>query len=1210
MVSKVDHTSNTRKKGVPEAGNDERNTGGNAAGTHTLKKKPRSLGSFPCPDCDKVFTRSDHLSRHHLNHAPKEVFECDFLMEEIDRTKRRCGRTFVRKDLMERHYKRHSEVYSGMTKRRRTREVQTAPNFPQDPPKQNSQQRSVKVLQLPQQLQQQHLPPSQAQADGLATSDPTQLQHAQRSMPLEPFSYSPNVPINNVFNQNAGANQNPIVLNQDYSMFNPGLPPSQNDILSWLFTDSPPNPTNQQQRSLEQQKLVTPSESSLIPISQQNQTQQYPAEQPLLQQMLNLDPAQTPSGLILSTLPPPLLASNLSTPASINSVDHKNNQFHIQNQFQNQQQQQFQQQQQQQLQLQLQQQLQQLQEQQPISSTEDPSLTPFYNPNPSHFNNVNIFSNDNPLDELFLKNFPESGGMYGNNVNPLFGLNLVTPNSNFNFMTSTASSSSPATTSESLTPRASNGSVISIEHENTIYEAIMDHSRKGNSVKNKLKYVDGLIVDRCLSAVKLDRKELELIFDDEHANQNSRHNNVITIEDRFSYYLSLYWDIFHTQFSILHRPSFDTQSCSPLLLLSMAIVGCNYTEYQPVNKTRSAEFKFSNLIARPLRFMIFQDEDFRTPIKLWILQSLNILEWCEKNFLTRDMHERAHIHHGTTAQLLRRSPLLGGNPANRPKEKRKNGAGSATTSAGEEESDSQPEGVIPRADDTDYDLFMKWVESELMKRITFMTFYSDTVDYIKFRHNPQIMFYQLQLLCLPCDDVNLWESTEVLGSFKRVVKRQKKLQQQQQQQHHHQHQPNGHSTKYAGIKFGESFLSALKKLIKPHSSDFQMVPKTGLSLFTKKVLFAGLLLIMYQMQQADIQNTSSLLSLTSKNGGHSNGYLSSSNLMWKESLTKAFDNWNIEINESCTRDERKYQNQQQQPLNRSHLQTQLQLLFSYQLASTICHFPMYHLTQIIGMSDLNQYDIAIFGGSPANMSVDATMKDHVMVQAKLNNMWSKYSQQIGKKKNVTEMINLKSVIHSYLLLWELMLKPPQSVLSEDGGTLTRSENYLDWNATPDYFDSMYAVGVATLTLWSFCMTTSGLESNKFDDKLVDNENYHELVAHSKESGHDYLYRIRQEFTENITDGDFVELYGIHPFKLAKGNGSLSAHELLCKYAELLPRITNKQNISGLCFLVGTKLMCSQWEILRENARLILNCGLRSIGKKTILCQNLFLIEWD
>ena len=45
--------------------------------------------------CTKSFSRSEHLSRHQLNHYPKRIFRCDH-----------CDKTFVRNDLLSRHRER------------------------------------------------------------------------------------------------------------------------------------------------------------------------------------------------------------------------------------------------------------------------------------------------------------------------------------------------------------------------------------------------------------------------------------------------------------------------------------------------------------------------------------------------------------------------------------------------------------------------------------------------------------------------------------------------------------------------------------------------------------------------------------------------------------------------------------------------------------------------------------------------------------------------------------------------------------------------------------------------------------------------------------------------------------------------------------------------------------------------------------------------
>ncbi|CAI5758267.1 unnamed protein product [Candida verbasci] len=625
--------------------------------TQPPKKKKRSLGTFPCQHCGKVFSRSDHLARHNLNHEPKEVYICDILID-YNGKKIQCGKTFVRKDLKERHIKRHYELMNNQK------------------PKE-----SIPVILMP--------PP----------------------IPQQPnLSY----PINK----------------------NSSMP--QNDIINWLFDSN-----------------------------------QYHSDH-------SIDPS-------------------------------------------------------------------------PVQNATIPDF---------NYNQV-FYNNDNPLDDLFK-----------NDLLPSY-LNLNV-------------SSSPTNT---------------LDSDNS--SDIQDHG-KLNIETNQQFFIDNILVNKMLNLIKISPNEI----------------NEENLEDRFSLYLCSYWKYFHPQFPIIHKPSFNTKSTELLLLLAMIIVGAQYGF--PVNnenlaklKKKSPEFKISLLLIKPLRFVLFEHEDFKSPVKLWVLQSLNMIEWVEKNFLTRSMHERAHLHHGTLVQLLRRSPILGGNPIKKG-------------------STSSPEESEEEMDTTDSDLFIKWVESESMKRITFMTFYQDITDYIKFRHNPQILFHQLQLLNLPCDDL-LWETND--QSFKKLVKKQKRIQ---------------------GKKIKTNFLSSVKNLLK--SSELNQ------SIFIRKVLLAGLISLMYQMQQIDLQNNSIFLSIT-----HAN------NNVWKEIIIQAFDNFQVS-------------------------------------EDTIS---IHYLTQIIGLSEINHYDIAIFGGSPANQSVSATMKDHYTVQQKMNNIW----------KNKPE--NLRSIIYCYKFLWHIFLDS-----REDFDTLT------------------------------------------------------------------------------------------------------------------------------------------------------------------------------
>ncbi|KAK6459624.1 fungal-specific transcription factor domain-containing protein [Scheffersomyces xylosifermentans] len=1408
MTSETSDTPQSTNDGSPPV-----HSGGKPA-----RKKKRTLGSFPCMHCNKVFSRSDHLARHNLNHEPKEVFRCDFVIEEFGGSKQICGKTFVRKDLRERHARRHLELMgedqkasngtpesfaSGLGgRKRKLSEGMYSSTSPESPSNANghllqisnlihgnSEESSkneggdhndvgdesgdhnnggsnngngstkihpagIRQMSIPhehlhqhhqhsipneiqmteqqqhqihnqislQQQQQQQIDPGippqiqhlQPQVDSLNVNQvitpntnqmnpmsqmdqhainqqvinrqsidqsleqiPSSIQMAPSVDPndnitnpgqsnfvnvppgfQQPYNNYQNNQIqgpNNLYGNDQLASQNLSDLYSQAAMnFSKQMPQTQNDILSWLFTDS--SPTNMisssphdsaKQRTGSNAESVNQGQQGHIQNQFQQQSNQVPQQHSLQQGLQGANQQQQQqqqqqsqsirhtSGLDFnpgSIVPSPYGGSSFSPLAeqmhgmTSSSIPMTGTNLHKQ-----------------------------------FNNSSDNINNAYYVPsNVNLFNNiyglqdVNIFSNDdNPLDEVFLRNYQmqlaqsnnnnnnnnninNNNNNGGNNTSQQAGNNMINPNNsiinnlngrlrkdssgatlatpaylNFN-MTSTASSTSPTNTNESNTspkntidfsPSSRASPVESFEQK------LAAHAEKQNTPKHKHIFIDSLVVDSILKALKsVDRETIQAIFHDDDTKTTPYR---YSMEDRISYYISMYWLVFHTQFTILHKPSFDTKNAEPLLLASMIIVGCHYSsptlsEALARAHKKSPEFKFSKAISDPLRYMIFQHEDFKTPVKLWVLQSLNMLEWVEKNFLSRRMHERGHVHHGTTVQLLRRSPLLGGNPA--VSSKKASGSNSGTnTSAGEDDSDTTAKEIAAsKSDTTDHDLFVRWVESESMKRITFMTFYLDIIDYLKFRHAPQVNFYQLQLLNLPCDDAQLWESNEVNGSFRKIVKRQKKLQQQQSEQKQDAKndfkasdpkinemkgvKKSGSTKDQIKIRNGESFLNVLKKLLKPYKPK-ELVIKSSLSIFTRKILLAGLASIMHQMQQTDLQNSSSLLT--------SNGIIQSNSQkskVWKEILTKAFDNWHFEVIES-------YSSQVLSPSTSS--------IFN-DISTSQVPFPMYHLSQIIGMSDINHYDIAIFGGSPANMSVDATMKDHYIVQRKLNNMWLKNTQT--SKRSINELINLRSVIHCYLLLWQLMLKP----IDDDKIDNATQTQFLDWNVNRDYFDTMYAVSIATLVLWCYAFSTCGLESQRFagiekeEEETLAVKQYEALVQLSAEGGYQYLSRVRQEFLTNLRKDNLHKEFNIHPMRLHRQDEMkpFSPHEVLTKYCELLSQISNKQNISGLCFLVGTKLMCSQWEVIRENAKLILNCGYRSIGKKNILCSDLFKNEFD
>ncbi|CUM65013.1 uncharacterized protein PRCAT00002632001 [Priceomyces carsonii] len=1035
------------------------------------KKKKRTIGAFKCPDCSKVFTRSDHLARHHLNHKPKQVFECSFLIDEFG-SRRKCGKTFVRKDLRDRHIKRHFE---NKVKDHKGSDL--------------GRNGSSEVSSLP-----------------LLDESPTGLIN-HTGIQGGPILDNHNATIHKLNNLDSIISPQYTDTSSipRYSVPNEGLPPlsssslhqlgtkstyhnglqNQGDVLSWLFSESPSN-------RLRNFHVEEANDGKTL--------------HNLFNADNNSDMAEDfPNGIQMMSE-----KESISTSTSEGSKRD-------------------------------------------FLGDNSRSLTPFhYFANSNSFQMMNdlqeknIFLNEsNPLDEVFFRS-------YQSNLSDPFAIldPYFKSTAGANGVMSTISSISPTNTND-LSPHDSISEFLP-KDQILNKDQIALHGEKMNNPTNRHIFVNSALVDTLANSLPtMTRQNMSKIFEEDECD--------VSLEDRFSFYLWAYWSIFHPQFTILHKPSFNTKSAEPLLLLSIILIGSNYTPSKERLEGISPEYEFGLRIADPLRYMIFQHNDFKSPVKLWVLQSLNLLEWSEKNFLLRQMHERAHIHHGTTVQLLKRSPLLGGNPANISKPHSSTPTGASAD--GEDESSSSDLSNMGDHDTSDFDLFNRWVESESLKRITFMTFYLDIIDYIKFRHAPQIMFHQLQLFSLPCDDENLWESSDVNGSFKKIVKRQRKIQQRWK---HIRHED------FFNLHYGEGFLNVLKKLIRAHKS-IDSISQWKLSSFAKKILFGGLISIMYQMNQAELQNNFQLLSI-----GKSRKLLSSK--IWKESLAKAMDNWYI-VEGSEMAD--------------SKVRKSLRILKPGIIPG--CHFSIYHLTQIIGISDINHYDIAIFGGSPANMSVAASEKDLQIVQRKLSKIWK--GKGGSENLELSKQINFKAVVHCYLLLWEAMLLPFYD-------TKNTSDSFINWTASTDANDSMYAISIATLVLWSYVFITCGLESNRFNEtEIIPPEgSYSKLVKLSAEGGYEYLQRIRSEFLQFFPKDDILRKSIENPSHLRGRNDNFS---FMCQYCDVLSRIKHKENISGLCFLIGSKLLNSQWEVIRENAKLILNCGFRSLGRSEVICTNLF-----
>lgn len=195
--------------------------------------------------------------------------------------------------------------------------------------------------------------------------------------------------------------------------------------------------------------------------------------------------------------------------------------------------------------------------------------------------------------------------------------------------------------------------------------------------------------------------------------------------------LEKYWQVYHTQYPILHRPSFDVHQVHPLLLLSMLMMGASYSHRVPdgSDPILMCDTELAAKIAEPLRWLIFSSTDARSEFRLWVMQSLLILECYENARTSRRLYERGFVYHNVTSQMLRRNPILG--------DSKSATADSSSTS----------------------NLWKTWIEAESMKRVAFMSFYMDTLHAVVHGYPIGLVVNEIKL-SLPCPD-DLWENENI-----------------------------------------------------------------------------------------------------------------------------------------------------------------------------------------------------------------------------------------------------------------------------------------------------------------------------------------------------------------------------------------------------------------------------------------------------------------
>lgn len=276
--------------------------------------------------------------------------------------------------------------------------------------------------------------------------------------------------------------------------------------------------------------------------------------------------------------------------------------------------------------------------------------------------------------------------------------------------------------------------------------------------------------------------------------------------------LGSYWTHIDHQYPVLHRPTFDPNGAPDLLVLTQIALGASCLDATYGHSFRQTAFEWANFLVWHIRYKIYQEYDFGPPAKLWVFQTMLLLELFEKMYSTRELHERAHVHHATTIALMKRGGSLQNLSESAAKIEQPHTRGDFVGSVN-----------MSGSNTTDTE-FNKWISAEAMKRVAFMAFYIDTMHATIFGHVASMMPHEIRIR-MPCDE-DTWSAT----SFAEVKQRM-----------HEARQARGNDV---DITFEE----ALKRTLNGRSVQTTRFGRIG--------IMAGLLSLSWHLKLRDVHDSS------------------------------------------------------------------------------------------------------------------------------------------------------------------------------------------------------------------------------------------------------------------------------------------------------------------------------------------------------------------
>lgn len=465
---------------------------------------------------------------------------------------------------------------------------------------------------------------------------------------------------------------------------------------------------------------------------------------------------------------------------------------------------------------------------------------------------------------------------------------------------------------------------MNFAHQNhiTVHSGILDSSAEGSYIMSEAKRKELLdlmrnqFIERPHDAVK---RRKHLVFEGDYDSDG----HILSLRMMHTY-IGSYWYHQHAQLPILHKPTFSADRTPTLLLLAVIAIGAATLDKAYGTALTDTAAEFANFIVWHLRWEIIRDIDYRPPAKLWVLQTLLLVEVYEKMYSTRTLHERAHIHHDSTLTLLRRgSSLIMRSIAD------------STPGLMEERSYRGSNNAMGSHADLADDNWTRWIAAEASRRAVFGAFVIDSIHCTMFGHAAKMVTHEIRLP-LPCDEA-LWSATSV-AEISRVQT----------------------SLRTNGIKpilFHEGLKSTLNgQRVRTNS-------------FGRMAIMAGLLSLSWHMTQRDLQ-----FAYIGRQAANSIGGTDK----WKSALLRAFDNWKRDFDEALA--EAAIAAPLSPPtVNGNSMQSMLRPIDDENIFET--RTVLHHLAHIAAHVDI--VDCQVFAGANRLLSRAVTPKDYSLVKEKI-----------------------------------------------------------------------------------------------------------------------------------------------------------------------------------------------------------------------------------